>query len=72
MSADADEPATADAIRRAAAIDPEVEGDDVDGAENLPGVDYAAIDAVLARSEAAIANAARPGLGGVCSQREKT
>jgi hypothetical protein len=26
----------------------------VDDVENLPGVDYAAIDAVLARSEAAI------------------
>ncbi|TDX79703.1 DNA binding protein with HTH domain [Neorhizobium sp. R1-B] len=29
--------------------------------ENLPGVDYAAIDAVLARSVAAIENAIRPG-----------
>jgi hypothetical protein len=46
--------------RTAVLIDGEGEGDD-DGAENLPGVDYAAIDAVLARSEAAIANARRPG-----------
>ena len=38
----------------------EREGDD-DDAENLPGVDYAAIDALLARSEAAIEDARRPG-----------
>jgi hypothetical protein len=44
--------------------DPEGEVDDVDDVENRPGVDYAAIDAVLARSEAAIANATRPGRGG--------
>lgn len=41
--------------------EPEGEGDDGDGAENLPGVDYAAIDAVLARSEAAIERARKPG-----------
>ncbi|OCI90855.1 hypothetical protein A6U85_25035 [Agrobacterium sp. 13-626] len=35
--------------------------DDDEGVENLPGIDYAAIDAVLARSEAAIAQAKRPG-----------
>ncbi len=57
------EASTAGAIRRAVPVDPEGEGDD-DGAENLPRVDYAAIDAVLARSEAAIANARRPGRGG--------
>ncbi|TKV70612.1 RHE_PE00001 family protein [Rhizobium sp. AU243] len=45
----------------AAAKDPEGEGDDVDDVENLPGVDYAAIDAVLARSEAAIEQARKPG-----------
>lgn len=45
----------------AAAKDPEGEGDDDDGTENLPGVDYAAIDALLARSEAAIEQAKRPG-----------
>ncbi|NKN09573.1 hypothetical protein GFL43_32575, partial [Rhizobium laguerreae] len=40
------------------------EGDEVVGEENLPGVDYAAIDAVLARSEAAIAQARKPGRAG--------
>ncbi len=42
-------------------VEREGEGDDGDDAESLPGVDYAAIDAVLARSEAAIENATRPG-----------
>jgi hypothetical protein len=55
---------TAGGIRRADVSDPEGEVDDVDDVENRPGVDYAAIDAVLARSEAAIANATRPGRGG--------
>lgn len=49
-------------IRPAGAIDPE--GEDGYDAESLPGVDYAAIDAVLARSGAAIENATRPGRGG--------
>jgi hypothetical protein len=48
---------------RAGAIDPEGKGDVADDVENLPGVDYAAIDAVLARSEAAIENATRPSRG---------
>jgi hypothetical protein len=59
-SADADEAAVATATRQTVALDLEGEGDD-DDVENLPGVDYAAIDAVLARSEAAIADATRPG-----------
>ena len=50
-------------IRRVVPADPEGEGDD-DDAGNLPGVDYAAIDAVLARSEAAIKDAQRPGRAG--------
>ncbi|MBN8933460.1 MAG: DUF1612 and helix-turn-helix domain-containing protein [Rhizobium pusense] len=45
----------------AAAKNPEGEADDVDDVENLLGVDYAAIDAVLARSEAAIEQARKPG-----------
>ncbi|HTO31968.1 MAG TPA: RHE_PE00001 family protein [Pararhizobium sp.] len=52
---------TAEVIWSAVAIDPEGEGDDGDDAKDLHSVDYAAIDAVLARSEAAIENATRPG-----------
>ncbi len=44
----------------AASKNPGGEGDDVDDVENLPGIDYAAIDAMLARSEAAIEQARRP------------
>lgn len=58
--AEAMEPAGANRPK-AAAKNPEGEGDDVDDVKNLPGVDYAAIDAVLARSEAAIENAKRSG-----------
>ncbi|QDG93745.1 DUF1612 domain-containing protein (plasmid) [Rhizobium sp. NIBRBAC000502774] len=56
-----DEAATTGVIRPAIAIDAEGEGDGGDGLENLPGFDYAAIDAVLARSEAAIEQARKPG-----------
>lgn len=55
-------------IRSAVAVEEKGEGDDVDDVENLPGVDYAAIDALLARSEAAIENATRPGSGGAAEK----
>lgn len=55
---------TAGAIRRAVPAAPEGEGNEDAVGENLPGVDYAAIDAVLARSEAAIENATRPSRNG--------
>ncbi len=61
----------ADVIRPAVAIGREGEGNDGDDAENLPGVDYAAIDAVLARSETAIENATRPGCAGGNRSAEK-
>ncbi|NLR97453.1 DUF1612 and helix-turn-helix domain-containing protein [Rhizobium sp. P38BS-XIX] len=47
--------------RPAAPMDAEGEREDGDDAKDLPGVDYAAIDALLARSEAAIEQAKRPG-----------
>lgn len=59
-STSSEETGTAPAVRRAVAIDPEGEAEDSDHVENIPGVDYAAIDAVLARSEAAIESATRP------------
>ncbi|MBY2943671.1 DUF1612 and helix-turn-helix domain-containing protein [Rhizobium leguminosarum] len=59
VGAEVEEPAGV--VRPAVAIDPEGEGDDGDDAENLPGVDYAAIDALLARSDAAIERAKKPG-----------
>ncbi len=41
-------------------VEQEGEGDEGDDAKDLPGVDYAAIDSLLARSEAAIEDAKRP------------
>ncbi|MBY3178718.1 DUF1612 and helix-turn-helix domain-containing protein [Rhizobium leguminosarum] len=67
-STDTGEGATAEAIRGAVASDPEGEGDDVVDIDTLPGVDYAAIDAVLARSEAAIENVTRPGRAGAAEK----
>ena len=64
-SAGAGEVETAGVLRPTAALDTEGEGDDGDDVENLPGVDFAAIDAVLARSEAAIESAKQPGRGSV-------
>jgi len=56
-----DEATTTGIIRPAIAIDAEGERDDTDDAQDLPGVDYAAIDALLARSDAAIERAKKPG-----------
>ncbi|CDZ67527.1 Y4cF Protein [Neorhizobium galegae bv. orientalis] len=55
------EAGTAGGVRPAAPLDAGGEGEDGDHVENLPGVDYAAIDAVLARSQAAIDQATTPG-----------
>ncbi|MGO6854912.1 RHE_PE00001 family protein [Rhizobium beringeri] len=66
-AANADAADTVGAIRGAVAVDPEREGDE-DAGETLPGVDYAAIDAVLARSEAAIAQAKKLGRGGAAER----
>jgi hypothetical protein len=60
VGAEAVEPASV--VRPTVAIDPE--GGDGDDAENLPGLDYAAIDALLARSDAAIERAKKPGGSG--------
>ncbi len=58
-------------IRPAVAVDAEGEGEVVDDVENLPGVDYAAIDATLARSSAAIEDATRPvRAGGRLSEKD--
>lgn len=60
-STGAGEAETAGVIRRAAPIEAEGEGEEVDDVENVPGVDLAAIDALLARSDAAIERARKPG-----------
>ena len=60
-SGSGDEATTAGVVRAAVAIDAEGEGDGGNDLENLPGFDYAAIDAVLARSDAAIERAKKPG-----------
>lgn len=60
-TADADDTKMTGTVRHAVASDPEGEGDDAGDGENFPGVDYAAIDAILARSGAAIERAKKPG-----------
>ncbi|KQS78945.1 hypothetical protein ASG25_10110 [Rhizobium sp. Leaf384] len=60
LSVDADKAPAAGVMPPAAANESMGEGEGADAAENPPGVDYAAIDAVLARSEAAITHARMP------------
>lgn len=60
--------APASVIKTAVAIDAEGEGDDRDNALDLPGVDYAVIDAILARSDAAIENATLSGRAGAATR----
>lgn len=62
----------ASTVRSATAIDPGVEGKDIDEAEGLPGVDLAAIDALLARSDAAIEHAKRRDRPAVDSRERDT
>ncbi len=52
-------------------VEREGERDDGDAAESLTGVDLAAIDAVLARSDAAIESATRPDRAGASAAAEK-
>lgn len=70
-SAETDAAQAVGATKRTIGTDPEGEGEDDDAVEKLPGVDYAAIDAVLARSEAAIDNATRPGRADASAVAEK-
>lgn len=69
IGAEAMEPAGV--IQPTALIDAEEMGDDRDDADTLPGVNYAAIDALLVRSEAAIEQAKRPGRAGSSRPSEK-
>ncbi|WP_458380412.1 RHE_PE00001 family protein [Sinorhizobium medicae] len=67
-AAGTDEAEPARTTRRSVPADLEGEGNEIDDVENLPGVDYAAIDAVLARSAAAIESATRPGRAGAAEK----
>ncbi len=68
----AGEPEMGGVVRPTVAVDTkgEGEGDDSDDAKDLPGVDYAAIDALLVRSEAAIESAKRPGRVSAAAEKD--
>lgn len=67
-SVSADDAKRGAAAKRPVAVEPIGEGDDTDDREGLPGVDYAAIDALLARSEAAIQEARKPNRAGAAEK----
>ncbi len=68
-----DDASTVGINQRAVAMDAEEESGDGDDAKSLPGIDYAAIDATLARTSAAIEDATRSGrASGSCASGRRS